>query len=220
MHKNLYHLLLVTSVFGYSLSNLQADLQSDEAAEQRRLDYQRQEQKIQENKREERQLEDKREEQEIINRKLEQRRLDEAREERKRNERFLVADLHEAEMEFRNYNYYNEDPSIPENGVNNHPPFSNSPYQNTQNPYQEQYPYSQQSVPQYQNPLYPRADDHRLNSNQDSKNIYLKIEELQRENQQLKQQNDAIQAQQKHQQETHKRRQQIEAQWEQDHERE
>lgn len=146
----------------------------------------------------------------------------------------LQADLHEAEMEFRNYNYNNNDPSIPPNGVNNHPSFyNNSPStnQNNQyqvNPYQGNQGYNPQQNPNYPNynpnaQLYPQGgnpNQQQVNPNQDPNNLNLQIQELHRENQYLEQQNAAIQAQQKHIQDAHNRRVQIQAQWEQDHERE
>lgn len=76
---------LFISLFILSTSlSLHADAQGDAAAEQRRLDSQRQEQNIQDNKLEDQRIEDRRQEQQIQDRKLddrraEQRRLDNAR---------------------------------------------------------------------------------------------------------------------------------------------
>lgn len=143
----------------------------------------------------------------------------------------LQADLHEAEMEFRNYNYNNNDPSIPPNGVNNHPSYyNNSPSSNQSNQYQgnpyqgNQGYYPQQNSNDNPNgqPYNPGLDPNHphLNPNQDPKNINIQVQELQRENQYLEQQNATIQAQQRHIQDAHNKRVQIQAQWEQDHERE
>lgn len=92
--KNFLHsLTYIIPLFGLSLSlhtNLFADKQADAAAEQRRLDNERQEQKIEDRKLEDQQYDDRRQEQERINRQLEDRRIEQRRIDNARQQRRLT----------------------------------------------------------------------------------------------------------------------------------